>query len=107
MTVQSSQKTGYLLGIATFLGISALNIAAWYLFFNPKGVLRLYTPMYGFSMVVILLAMVITMTDLFDGWRLRRTAGEQLSPVMGIALTGLTLFLTWAVMFGLFHKLIG
>ena len=55
MVAQTSIKTNYLLGIATFIGLSAINIAAWFLFFNPKGIMRLYTPMYGFSMVVILL----------------------------------------------------
>ena len=107
MDALSPQKPNYLLGIATFLGISILNIAAWYLFFNPTGIMRLYTPMYGFSMVVILLAMVITMTDLFDGWPMRQTAGEQLSPLKGLLLTSIAVFLTWAVIFGLFHNLIG
>ena len=107
MVAQPLIKTSYLLGIASFIGISALNIAAWYLFFNPKGIMRLYTPMYGFSMVVILLAMVITITDLFDCWPLRRKAGEQISSLQGILLTVFTLLLTWVVMFGLFHNLIG
>jgi len=107
MVAQPSIKTNYLLGIATFIGLSVLNIAAWFLFFNPKGIMRLYTPMYGFSMVVIMLAMVITVTDLFDCWPLRRGAGEQISPVQGILLAAITLFLAWAVMFGLFHNLIG
>ncbi|MDD2308213.1 MAG: hypothetical protein PHH91_01360 [Desulfuromonadaceae bacterium] len=107
MAVQPSQKTNYLLGIATFIGLFALNIGAWFLFFNPKGIMRLYTPMYGFSMVVILLAMVITVNDLFDGWPLRRKSGEKLSSLQGLLLTAITLLLTWAVMFGLFHNLIG
>ena len=107
MVSEPSQKINYLLGIATFIGISALNIGAWFLFFNPKGLMRLYTPMYGFSMVVILLAMVITVNDLFDGWPLRSKAGERLSPLKGVLLVGITLLLTWAVMFGLFHNLIG
>jgi len=107
MVAQPSIKTNYLLGIATFIGLSVLNIAAWFLFFNPKGIMRLYTPMYGFSMVVILLAMVITVTDLFDCWPLRRKSDERISPLQGILLTGITLLLTWAVMFGLFHNLIG
>jgi len=107
MVAQPSQKTNYLLGIATFIGLSALNIAAWFVFFSPKGIMRLYTPMYGFSMVVILLAMVITVTDLFDCWPLRHKAGDRISPVQGILLTVITLLLTWAVMFGLFHNLIG
>jgi len=107
MASESSQKPNYLLGSATFIGIAVLNIAAWYVFFSPKGILKLYTPMYGFSMVVILLAMVITMSDLFEGWPLRRNASEQLSLVKGLLLTGIAVLLTWAVMFGLFHNLIG
>ncbi len=107
MVALTSVKTNYLLGIATFIGLSAINIAAWYLFFNPKGIMRLYTPMYGFSMVVILLAMVITVAELFDCWPLRRKAGEKVLPLQGILLTGITLILTWAVLFGLFNNLIG
>ncbi len=107
MDTQPSIKINYLLGIATFIGLSVLNIAAWFLFFNPKGVMRLYTPMYGFSMVVILLAMVITVTDLFDCWPLRQKKGEKISPVQGMLLVVITLILTWVVMFGLFHNLIG
>lgn len=107
MDAKPSPKINYLLGIAAFTGVSVLNIAAWYLLFNPRGVLRLYTPMYGFAMVVILLAMAITVTELFDCWPLRRKSGDRLSPLQGVALTALTLLLTWAVMFGLFHNLIG
>jgi hypothetical protein len=107
MATEPLQKPNHLLGLVSFIGIAVLNIAAWYLFFNPKGVMRLYTPMYGFSMVVILLAMVITVADLFDGWPLRRAAGEPLSFPRGLLLTGLALVLAYAVMFGLFHNLIG
>ena len=107
MATEPLQKTNYLLGVVSFIGIAVLNIAAWYLFFNPKGLMRLYTPMYGFSMVVILLAMVVTLADLFDCWPLRRTPGERLSLLRGLLLTILALCLTWAVMFGLFHNLIG
>lgn len=107
MPPEPAEKPTYFLGVASFLGLAALNIAAWYLFFNPKGVMRLYTPMYGFAMVVILLAMVVTVADLFDGWPLRRAAGDPLSLPQGLLLTGLALGLAYAVMFGLFHNLIG
>lgn len=107
MAAQPLQKNNFLLGIAMFAGIAILNIAAWYLFFNPKGVMQLYTPMYGFSMVVILLAMVVTVAELFEGWPLRRNADEQLSLLKGVLLTAIAVVLTWLVMFGLFHNLLG
>lgn len=107
MAEQSSKKPNYLLGSAMFLGVAVFTIAAWYVFFNPKGIMKLYTPMYGFAMVVILLAMVITLAELFEGWPMRNSAAESLSLVKGIVLTGISLVLTWLVMFGLFHNLIG
>jgi AAT family amino acid transporter len=107
MEAKPSPGINYPLGIASFAGLSVLNIAAWYLLFNPTGVLRLYTPMYGFAMVVILLAMLVTVTELFDCRPLRPESGGRLSPLQGAALTVFSVLLAWGVMFGLFHNLIG
>lgn len=98
---------GYLKGTAVFLLLAVLNISCWYLFFSPKGIMRLYTPMYGFSIIVVLLAAVVTFSALFDGWPLAGGAGSRPSAVRGAGLTLLSLGLAWFLIFGLFYNFIG
>ena len=98
---------GFLKGTATFLVLAVLNISCWYLFFSPKGIMKLYTPMYGFSIIVVLLAAVVTFSDLFDGWPLAGGAGSRPSAVRGVGLTLLSLGLAWFLIFGLFYNFIG
>ncbi len=97
----------YIKGLAVFAAVALLNIVAWYVFFNPKGIMRLYTPMYGFSIVVVILASVIMLGDVFDGWPLRQRQSERLSVPQGALLTMLALGLAWVIIFGFFYRFLG
>ena len=94
-------------GIVTFVFLAALNVAAWYIFFNPKGIMRLYTPMYGFSMVVVLLASVVILSDVFEYWPVRTKLTERLSAAQGAMLTVLSLALMALIIFVFFYRFIG
>ena len=38
----------------------------WYIFMNPNTVMKLYTPMYGFSLIVVFLSSIILMAKVFE-----------------------------------------
>ena len=102
-----SSPVRYIKGVAALLALVMLNIGCWYLFFSPKGIMRLYTPMYGFSIIVVLLAAIITLTDLTDGWPTKKSSGAQLSVGGGVILTLLSLGLTSFLIYGLFYNVVG
>ena len=97
----------YFNGVIALLVLATLNFASWYVFFSPKGVMRLYTPMYGFSIIVILLAAIITMSDLSEGWPLKKTADQRRSLGAGVMLTVISFGLTFFLIYGVFYNFIG
>lgn len=107
MSSKSSRRPNYIVGILTFFGVAIFTILAWYIFFNPKGIMKLYTPMYGFAMVVTLLAMVVTLAKTFEGWPMRNNLDTSIPLVKGVGLSAISLVLTWVMMFGVFHNIIG
>ena len=104
---KSQTPARFFAGIATFLGLATLNIFCWYLFFSPKGIMRLYTPMYGFSIIVVLLAAIVSLAKLCDGWPVVRDLAPGPSMGRGAALSLLSLGLAWFLMYGLFYHFIG
>jgi amino acid transporter, AAT family len=105
--IKAISPAGYIKGVFTFLVLATLNIFCWYVFFSPKGIMRLYTPMYGFSIIVVLLAAVVTIAYLFEGWPLNKNTGSEPSMGRGAALSLLSLGLAWFIIYGLFYNFIG
>ena len=95
------------------VGLGAVNLAAalalawglWLLLLHPNGVLKLYTPMYGFSLVAVLAAVLVAMGPGAEGWPFRRWAAP--APVRGVVATAAALALTVAVVHGFFWGFLG
>lgn len=77
----------------------------WVLLLHPNGVLKLYTPMYGFSLVAVLVAVLVAMARVGEGWPFR---GSRLpAPVRGLLGAALAAGLTALVVHGFFWGFLG
>ena len=62
----TTTKNNYLYGLIAFVVMIVINFALWRLFFAPtNGVFKLFTPMYGFSLVACYFYSVILVADVF------------------------------------------
>ena len=62
----TTSKNNYLYGLIAFVVMIVINFALWRLFFAPtNGVFKLFTPMYGFSLVACYFYSVILVADVF------------------------------------------
>jgi amino acid transporter, AAT family len=93
------------LGTANLAVAFLLTSALWYVFLDPNGVLKLYTPMYGFSLVVVLATVVVAMASFAEGWP--RLAGVSSRPIRGLVRTVIAIALTFLVVRGFFWGFLG
>jgi AAT family amino acid transporter len=93
------------LGAVNLAAAAALAWALWYLLLHPNGVLKLYTPMYGFSLVAVLTAVLVAMGPGADGWPFRAWAAPR--ALRGLLATGVAVALTAAVVHGFFWGFLG
>ena len=66
--VETGQKFNYLFGLINLVAVFCVTWLLWYIFMNPNAVMKLYTPMYGFSLVVGFLAAVVFLNNVADGY---------------------------------------
>ncbi len=97
----------YALGIATMVGLFLLVWLLWYIFMNPNTVLRLYTPMYGFSLVVFLVAAILMVTHVADYYPFTEASLREGRYDLGLALTIITLVLMLILYYIVFWGIIG
>lgn len=64
MSADSSDHSfNYFFGLINLVAVFVIVWFLWYVFMNPNTVMKLYTPMYGFALIVVFLAGVILMTS--------------------------------------------
>jgi hypothetical protein len=70
----------YFFGAINLIAIFLIVWFLWYVFMNPNTVMKLYTPMYGFSLVVAFLAAIVLLKDVAGYYpfpkRLRQPSGR-------------------------------
>ncbi|MBE0597907.1 MAG: hypothetical protein IH614_11610 [Desulfuromonadales bacterium] len=94
-------KSNHLLGFALLLGTFALGWGVWHVFFAPNGILKLYTPMYGFALIAAYFLIVVVMTDVFG---LRNEAGK---PARALLLTLVSFLGLFVLFYGFFWNFLG
>jgi amino acid transporter, AAT family len=100
-----SATTDSLLGAVDLVGAFLVTWGLWYVVLHPNGVMKLFTPMYGFSLVVVLATVVVTMTRFAEGWP--RLAGISSRPVRGLVRSALAVVLTLLIVHGFFWGFLG
>ena len=62
----TEKNFNYFFGLLNLAAVFCIVWFLWYIFMNPNTVMKLYTPMYGFSLVVVFLSGIIFMTKVVD-----------------------------------------
>ena len=107
---QGEASTGfsYLAGLLNLAGVFCIVWLLWYVFMHADGVMKLYTPMYGFSLVAVLLATLIMMNNVL-GWP--GPVGEPLTTpqavTRGVKATVVAVALTLAIVYLIFWSFLG
>ena len=110
MSASSEKKTVYsfVLGFVAFVVIFIIVLALWQLFMDANGILKLYTPMYGFSLVAVWLTSILMISKVFEFYPFSE---EQMidkgGTVRGLFLTIISICLMLIITYGIFWNLIG
>jgi hypothetical protein len=94
-----------LLGALNLAATFGITSALWLVLLNPNGIVKLYTPMYGFSLVTVLVAVLVAMARVGEGWPFR--ASRLPAPVRGALGTVLAVAITALVVHGFFWGFLG
>jgi AAT family amino acid transporter len=104
----SEKKFNYLFGLINLIVIFCIVWLLWYVFMNPNTVMRLYTPMYGFSLVVGFITMLVLIHQVADDYPFAqaKSGGQGLFP-RGILLTIVTFLMMLFLVYVFFWNFIG
>lgn len=95
-------------GIIGFFLTFGIFMAAWYVFMDPRGVLKWYTPMYGYMYIRWLLIVAIWQAYIFNYWPFKQKWVEEAHPlVKGPIFIGINWLMTAAIVWIGFFWLIG
>jgi len=88
--------------------VLALFYISWWIFQDPRGIMRMYTPYVGYMWCRWLLVIMIWMAYVFDFWPFKRKWLNDTHPVLkGVILTTLTVVLFTVVLKVFFETILG
>ena len=96
----------YFLGLVSFVAVFCLVWLLWYVFMNPNTIMRLYTPMYGFSLVVVFLSAIVMLHQIAEDYPFGETSSGSML-LRGIVLTVIAFVLMLFLEFGVFRGFLG
>lgn len=100
------QKFNYIAGLVSLAVVFCVVWLLWFIFMDPnKSWYKLYTPMYGFSLVVTWFSAIILMTTVADFYPFPRPGKTSFS--RGILLTVVSILLMLFLVYGFFWGFIG
>ena len=98
----TTYKNNYLFGLIAFVVMIAINFALWRVFFAPtNGIFKLFTPLYGLSLVALFFYSVILFSDVF-GYK-----NETGSIGRGVALLAGVIVFFYVVYYVFFWNILG
>jgi amino acid transporter, AAT family len=107
-TVQTGKKFNYFFGLINLVVVFCIVWLLWYIFMNPNTVLKLYTPMYGFSLVVGFLAAIVLLNNVAGGYPFPEASTSTFGQIpRGIAMTGVAILLMFFLVYIFFWGFIG
>jgi AAT family amino acid transporter len=106
---RSDFKFNYFFGLVNIVAVFLIVWLLWYIFMNPNTVMKLYTPMYGFSLIVVFLSGIILMAKVLEWPALyNRLYPEGIHPIAkGILLTIIAFLLMVGLNYIVFWGFIG
>ena len=107
-TTLTENRFNYLLGLVNIVAVFCTVWLLWYVFMHPDGILRLYTPMYGFALVVVFLSAIMLIKDIFNYYPFAETLSHNQSALTrGVLLTMTAILLLLFIFYVLFWGFIG
>ncbi|PID81086.1 hypothetical protein CSB20_04195, partial [bacterium DOLZORAL124_64_63] len=86
----------------------AVFYATWWIFQDPRGIMRMYTPYVGYMYTRWWLIVLIWMVYLFDFWPFRRSWVNRAHPLLkGAVLTFISFVVLWVLIKGFFEGILG
>jgi hypothetical protein len=103
---QDEHGFNYLFGLINLVVVFGIVWLLWYVFMNPDGVMKLYTPMYGFALVVVMLSSIILMTNVAEYYPFSPPGAEG-RVGKGIVLTVVAILLMFFIHYVVFWNFLG
>ena len=104
----SAKGFNYLFGLINLAVVFCIVWLLWYIFMNPNTVMKLYTPMYGFALVVVFISGIILMTNVIGYPAIFESQLPNLNPVIkGLILTLFAFILMVLINYVFFWGFIG
>jgi AAT family amino acid transporter len=94
--------------VVNTLMIFAIFYVTWWIFQDPRGIMRMYTPYVGYMICRWLLILLIWMAYIFDFWPFKRSWLNKTHPaIKGAILTGASVLAMLVLIEGFFKGLLG
>jgi len=107
-SIDSEKNFNYLFGLINLAVVFCIVWLLWYVFLHPNTVMKLYTPMYGFSLIVALLTVIVLMNNVAGYYPFAASAPEDTGLfTRGIILTVVSILLMLVLVYGFFWGFIG
>jgi len=98
----------WITGFVNLFVLAITTMVIWWVFFSNSGILKLYTPLLGFSLVIWILLVIMWQTDVFDFWPFSAKFMSTTHPLIkGGILSCLTLLVCVSFLFGIIYSVIG
>ena len=108
ISIDSEKNFNYLFGAINLAVIFCIVWLLWVVFMHPNAVMRLYTPMYGFSLIVVFLSAIVLMNNVAGYYPFPQRSSEGFGLFLrGIILTAVSILLMLVLVYGFFWGFIG
>jgi hypothetical protein len=105
--INAEKRFNYLFGLINFVVVFGIVWLLWYFFMNPNTVMKLYTPMYGFALLVVLLSSIVLLANVAGYYPFAESAANGNRVGRGILLTVAAFILMLFVHYVIFWYFIG
>lgn len=86
----------------------AVFLAFWWFFMDPRGVMRWYTPQYGYMYIRWILIVAIWQVYIFNFWPLKLDFIEKKHPLIkGLILIGMNFAIVFILIWGFYYNILG
>jgi hypothetical protein len=105
--ITAEKRFNYLFGLINFVVVFGIVWFLWYIFMNPNTVMKLYTPMYGFALLVVLLSSIVLIANIAGYFPFAEPSGDGNRVGRGILLTVVAFVLMLFIHYVIFWYFIG
>jgi hypothetical protein len=104
---QAGKGFNHFFGLINFLVVFGIVWLLWYIVMNPNTVMKLYTPMYGFALLVVMLSTIVLMTSVADYYPFSPPSSTDNRVGKGIMLTVVAFLLMLFIHYVVFWNFLG